>query len=362
MSKRKELVRLFNTIVITLLAVGLILVCSRFIHLGKVEYTDNAVVLRDLTPVNTRVQGYIREIRFEEFQHVSKGDTLVLIEDAEFRLALAQARAGLESSRSESGVISASMSTTDRNVSAASEGVSAADASVAEAKAGMETAKKDYDRYTVLLQKGAVTQQQFDHIRTQYEQALSRYEAAVARARQASASKEATAGVLNEQQQRLAQSEAGTAVAEAALDLAELNLSYTVVTAPCDGYAGRKDIQEGQLVQPGQLLLSVVDDSDVWVIANYREHQMKHILNGSPVTFKVDAIPGIRYNGYVHSISAATGSAYSHVPVDNSTGNFVKVEQRVPVKINLTEDNPKEDIERLLSGLNAQVKVKYGKQ
>ena len=210
----------------------------------------------------------------------------------------------------------------------------------------------DYQRFEELLKKDAVTRQQYDNAKAQYEAARARYEAA--RNRQ-----QATSGVLGEQRQRLGQSEAGESVAEARLNLARLNLSYTVITAPCDGYIGRKDIHVGQLVQPGQLLVNMVDQRSVWIIANYRESQMHHIAVGAPVEFEADAIPGVTFKGKVESISSATGSAYSNMPVDNATGNFVKVEQRVPVRIELTADNNADDVKRLLSGLNVECEVDY---
>ena len=359
MNKRKQVLRAYNIIVIALLGIGVIYVCSRFVHLGTVEYTDNAMVNRNITPINTRVQGFIKEIRFKEFQHVHKGDTLVIIEDAEYRLALAQAEAGVKGSKSGSNAVSATINTVESNVHVASAGINVAGAGVAEARVGMQNAKKDYDRYTMLLKKDAVTQQQFDNIKTQYEEALSRYQGAVAKMNQASANKNATAVVKHEQTQRLGQSNAGVSVAQATLNLARLNLSYTVITAPCDGYVGRKNIHEGQLVQPGQLLVDMVDQDEIWVIANYRETQMENVKVGMPVEFKADAISSVTFKGRVQSISSATGSVYSNIPIDNATGNFVKVEQRVPVRIELTRDNNIADVKRLLSGLNVECEVDY---
>jgi|LAHS01.1.fsa_nt_gb membrane fusion protein (multidrug efflux system) len=359
MNKKKQIVRAYNLVVISLLVLGAIYVVSRFVHLGTVEYTDNAMVHRNLTPVNTRVQGFIKEIRFNEFQYVHRGDTLVVIEDAEYRLALAQAAAGVKGSRSGSGAITASMHTVDSNVGVARAGMQVASAGITEARVSMDNARRDYDRFAALLKKGAVTQQQFDQVKTQYEQWRSRYEAAQARLAQASASRQATAVVKHEQQQRLGQSAAGVSVAEATYNLARLNLSYTVITAPCDGYVGRKTIHEGQLMQPGQLLVTMVDARDVWVIANYRESQMDHIKVGERAELKADAVPGVKFTGRVQSISAATGAAYSNIPVDNSTGNFVKVEQRIPVRIQLTADNNAADIKRLIEGLNVECEVDY---
>lgn len=359
MNKRKQILRAYNILVIVLLVLGVLYVCSRFVHLGSKEYTDNAMVHRNLTPVNTRVQGFIKEIRFKEFQKVKKGDTLVILEDAEFRLALAQAEASLRGQRSGSGAVSASMNTTSRNVTVASEGMRVASAGISEAKEGMDNAKRDYDRFAALLPKGAVTPQQYDNAKTRYEQARSRWLAAKARLSQASASRNATASITGEQSHRLGQSQAGESVAEAQLRLARLNLSYTVITAPCDGYVGRKNIYIGQLVQPGQLMVNVVDQNSVWVIANYRESQLHHIKDGADVTFTCDAIPDVRYKGKVVAVSSASGADMDNIPVDNATGNFVKVEQRVPVRIELTKDNKAEDVKRLLSGLNVETEVKY---
>lgn len=344
-SNKKHIKRAYNAVVIVLLVGVVTYVASRFVHLGNVEYTDDAQVQRHITPINTRVQGFIKEIRFEEYQHVKKGDTLVVIEDTEYRLQLAQAEANLRGSRSVSSATAAGMNTTQSNVRVAS-------ASIDEARVNMENARDDYKRYAALLERNAVTRQQYDNARTRFESAKARYE-------QASASRRSTTLTLGEQGHRLNQTSAGVSVAEAAVNLARLNLSYTVIVATADGVMGRKDIHEGQLVQPGQTLASIVDDNAVWVIANYRETQLKHVSVGNAVEFTADAIPGITFHGTVESLSPATGSAYSMVAADNATGNFVKVEQRVPVRIVLTKDNKPEDVAMLKAGLNVETEVKY---
>jgi len=345
MKNQKHIKRIYNVAVIAVVVMALGYVCSRFLHLGSKEWTDDAQVQRHITPLNARVGGFIKEIRFEDFQHVKKGDTLVIIEDAEYQLALAQAEAGWKGSRSGASAVSAGMNTTASNVRVAAAGIE-------EARVNMENAKADYERYASLLEKDAVTRQQYDNARARYEAARARYE-------QAAQQKQSTSLVQSEQAQRLSQSTAGASVAEAQVRLARLNLSYTVIVATCDGVMSRKDIHEGQLVQPGQLLARIVDDDQVWVVANYRETQMKHIAVGHTVQFEADAIPGVTYRGEVESIAGGTGSAFSHVPVDNATGNFVKVEQRVPVRIRLTADNRPEDVQRLLAGLNVECEVNY---
>ena len=345
MSQKSRIKLGYNTFVIVLLLSVVVYAFSHFVHLGRVEYTDDAQVQRHITPVNNRVQGFIREVRFEEYQRVHRGDTLVIIEDAEYVLRHAQAEASLAATRQGSDVISAGMTTTESRERSAVAGIE-------EARVNMENAKADYDRYTALLKKEAVTRQEYDNVRTRYEAAKARYDQAVA-------GRQSTSLVRTEQAQQLTLNGSSIEAAEAAVHLARLNLSYTVVLATADGVMGRKDIHEGELVQPGQQLARIVDDTDVWVIANYRETQLRHIKVGDRVTFKADAIPGRKYIGEVESFSPATGSAYSRVAADNATGNFVKVEQRVPIRIRLTADNDAADVALLLSGLNVETKVKY---
>lgn len=222
-----------NLVVLVILAIGIWWICIQFIKFNISTYTDNAQVRRHIVPVTARVQGYIKEVRFDEYSYVHKGDTLVIIEDREYQLKLAKAR-------------------------------------------------KDY---------------------------------------------------------------------------AALNVSYTVITAPTDGYTSKKTLQEGQFVQPGQTLLSIVDENDVWVVANYKETQTAKMKIGDRVRITVDAIPGVEYIGAIESISNATGAQYSIVPQDNATGNFVKVEQRLPVKIRFTKENSKANIRRLRAGLNVECEM-----
>ena len=138
-----------------------------------------------------------------------------------------------------------------------------------------------------------------------------------------------------------------------------LNLSYTVVLAPCDGFTGRKEIQEGQLIQPGQTLVDVVDADDKWVVANYKETQTANIQVGQTVEIEVDAVPHHTFKGVVRSISRATGASFSLMPQDNSSGNFVKIEQRIPVRIDFTEDNNTKAMERVSAGMNVECTVLY---
>lgn len=345
MNAKRKIKLAYNAFVIILLLFLAIYTLTRWVHWGNIEYTDDAQVQRHITPINTRVQGFIKEIRFEEYQRVGNGDTLVVLEDAEYMLQVAQAEADCEAVRQGSTVITAGMSTTASNVVAAT-------AAIEEARVNMLNAKADYERYEALLQQESVTRQQFDNMKARYESAKARYE-------QATAQRKSTSLMRSEQEQRLTQNASSIEVAQAALNLAKLNLSYTVIMATTDGVMGRKNIHEGELVQPGQQLARIVDDSLVWVIANYRESQMKHIAIGNKVRLEADALPGKKFVGVVEHISPATGAAYSMVPADNATGNFIKVEQRIPVRIRITDDNDPDDVALLLSGLNVETKVEY---
>ena len=343
MLTRKVKKLIYNTVIVCLLAAGLIYVCSRFFHPG-VEYTDNAQVKRHITPVNTRVQGFIQRICFDEYKPVRKGDTLVIIEDTEFRLRLAQAEADLANALSGQEATTAGIATTQNNLSVN-------DAGIAEVRVQLENARRELERYKKLLAEDAVTRQQYDNIATAYEATKARYE-------QVSRVKHSTSLTKNEQTHRLGQNEAAVRLAQAAVELARLNLSYTVIVATCDGVTGRMDIHEGQLVQPGQTMVDIVDGTDLWVIANYRETQLPNIHEGDRVTLTADAVPGITYTGTVESISDATGAAFSFIPQDNATGNFVKVEQRVPVRINLAGNDP-DRLKLLRAGFNVECKVKH---
>jgi len=333
--------------ILSLLIIGgaTIWVASKFIHLGRVEFTDNAQVHRQIVPVNSRVQGYIKEIRFEEFAPVSKGDTLVIIDDADMRLNVARARADLRNAR-------AGLDVASQSVASASADVAVSEASIAEAKVVMDMAATDLERYGNLLARDATTRREYDAVRTDYEAKKARYEM-LARRRQATSTAE---GVTR---RRIHQSEAGIDLAQALLETAELNLSYTVILAPCDGFTSRKEIQEGMLVQPGQTLLDIVDSSEVWVTANYKETQLRHVRPGNDVDIEVDAVPGVTFRGRVRSLSAATGASLARIPQDNSAGNFVKVRRRVPVRIDFTADNRPEDIAALGAGMNVECSVRY---
>lgn len=337
MKKTTILRSFYNLIVLLLLIAGVYLVVNHFVHFGDGEFTDNATVQRQITPVNTRVSGFIKEIRFEEFQQVHKGDTLVIIEDSEFRLRLAQAEADLANALAGKEVTATGMQTTDQSIRVA-------DAGIEEARVQLDNARREEERYAQLLKDDAVTPQQYDQVHTAYLATQARYE-------QATRSIGTLSSAKQEQGHRVKQNKAGIDLARSQVRMARLNLSYTVITATADGMVGKKQIHEGQLVQPGQTLVDIVDNTDLWVVANFRETQMPHISVGRKVRMTADAVPGVVFWGTVERISDATGSAFSLIPQDNATGNFVKVEQRIPVRIRFKS---RQNIQRLRAGMNME--------
>lgn len=335
--KQKKLLRtIYNICVLVILLVGVWLVVNHFVHFGQGEYTDNATVQQHITPVNARVGGFIKEIRFNEYQPVHRGDTLVIIEDSEFKLALAQAEANLQRELAGGNATTSGMATTRQNISVT-------DAGIEEARVRLEEARREEKRYAQLLKEDAVTRQQYDQMHTAWLAAKARYE-------QAQRSRGTLASTETEQGHRLSQNKAAIEVARAQVQLARLNLSYTAIIATADGVVGKKNIHVGQLVQPGQAMVDIVDNSELWVVANYRETQLPGIKVGAKVKVEADAVPGVTFEGMVERISDATGAAFSMIPQDNATGNFVKVEQRIPVRISLGSDRKK--LANLRAGMN----------
>lgn len=223
MKSRKFLRWGYNTLVVILLLTGIYFVVAHFVHFGNSEITDNATIYRHITPVNTRVQGFIREIRFDDYQEVHKGDTLVVIDDSEFCLRLAQAEADLASATAGGRVTSSGVNTAQRQVNVSMAGIE-------EARVHLENAEREEKRYAQLLKNDAVTPQQYDAVHTAYLSAKARYEQAL---RQSSA----LTAVKTEQNHRLGQTDAAIRLAKAQVDMARLNLSYTVIVATADGFS-----------------------------------------------------------------------------------------------------------------------------
>lgn len=327
---------------ILLLAAGATVIVTMFTDNG-VERTDDAQVEQYISPVNVKVAGYIKEIRFTEHQFVHKGDTILIIDDREYAIALKQAEAQLMDARSGRKVIGNSVNT-------ASSSATVLDASIEEAELRVEKLERDYRRYSALLEKKASTPVIVEQYKTELDMAKARVSAPMRQ-------REAARSTVSEVSQRQENADAAILRAEAAVDMARLNLSYTVITAPADGYLGRRTIEQGQLVSPGQTITTLIPDGKKWVVANFKETQMARIRPGQKVEITVDAMPGKRFAGTVTAISQATGSKYSMVPTDNSAGNFVKIQQRVPVRIDFNGSLDDTANSRMAAGMMCEIKV-----
>ena len=342
--KRRNII--LNIVCILIAGSGIVWTINYFWRYISYEITNDAFVDQYVAPVNVRVAGYIQEVRFKEHQFVHRGDTLVVLDNREYVIRQKEACAALLDARGSHDVLASGIRTSHTKVAEQ-------DANLAEAKAKLWQAGQDYRRYERLLREESVPEQQFEQVKADYEAARARYDALMRQ-------KEAASSQYDETNKKKVNVEAGILRAEAALDLANLNLSYTVVTAPYSGYMGRRTIEPGQYVSAGQTLSYIVRKSCKWVTANYRETQIANIYIGQPVRIKVDGVPGRVFKGHVTAISEATGSKYSLVPTDNSAGNFVKVQQRIPVRIDF-DDVDEKNMSMLRAGMMVETEAERKK-
>ncbi|MEP7343615.1 MAG: HlyD family secretion protein [Gemmatimonadaceae bacterium] len=291
--------------------------------------TDNAQVDGHIMPVLARVGGFVKLAGPEENAAVRAGDTLVVIDPSEYRVKLASAEADYEAAR----VIAGGRGVAGQSqalVQSATSQQAALESQIRAAQATYQKAMSDMARLQELADKQVVSRQQLDAAQWAVTNAAASLEGVQ---RQAAG---ATAGISGaEAGERLAQ--ARLRAASAVRDNAQLQLSYTTITAPRGGVVSRRQIETGQVVQPGQPLLTIVDDRDVWVSANFKETQLSRLRVGQKADLDIDAYEGCVAQGVVESLSAATGARFALLPPDNATGNFTKVVQRLPVKIRITQ-------------------------
>ena len=341
---KKQRIRQYivSAIGVAILVWGIFEIACLFLDYKNTETSNDAQIEQYISPVNMRATGYIKKIYFKEHQDVKKGDTLLVLDDREYRIRVMEAEAALKDAQAGANVVNASLQTTETSATVY-------EASIAEIEIRLAKLEKDKQRYQNLVARNAATPIQLEQIETEYDATKKKLDAT--RRQQ----KAAYSGV-NEVQTRRANSEAAIERAEAALEMARLNLSYCVVLAPCDGKLGRRALEEGQAVNAGQTITYIMPDTEKWVIANYKETQVENLYVGQKVKMTVDAINGKVFSGKITAISGATGSKYSLVPTDNSAGNFVKIQQRVPVRIEF-EGLSKEDNDRLAAGMMVVVKA-----
>jgi len=328
---------------------GIIILCGGLVWIGMIFWgfeqkntTDDAQVEQYISSINVRASGYISEIRFTEHQYVHKGDTLLIIDNREHKIRLMEAEAALKDANAGKNVIGATLDRTENSVLVY-------DSSIDEIEARINKLRKDKSRFENLVKRNAATPIQLEQIETELIALEAKLESVRQQKRTANSS---VTEVVNKQESV----EAAILRATAAVEMARLNLSYTVVTAPCDGWLGRRALEVGQLVNAGQAITNILPDEQKWIIANYKETEIKNLSVGQEVKITVDAWPDDEFQGVITHISAATGSKYSMVPTDNSAGNFVKIQQRIPVRIDFVGLS-KEDNSKLAAGMMAVVET-----
>lgn len=324
---------------LAVLIAGIIYFVNYFVVSSKYEETNDAQVETYINPVSARASGYIDKILFEENQVVRRGDTLVVLDDREYRARMQEAEAAVEDARAQLIVL-------DNSVESLITGTTVNKDQIVAARARLWRSEQDIRRFENLIKEEAVTRSDYDQVKAGHDVAESEYSASENNLK-TSYSK------IVELRSRKALLLADLKRKLALLNYARINLGYTVITAPYGGRLGRKVIQEGQQVQVGQPLVTIINEREKWVIANYKETQVAKMYVGQPANLEVDALPGHVFHGRVESLSGATGARFSLLPPDNSTGNFVKITQRVPVKI-LFDDTA---LAVVKAGMNVNVKI-----
>ncbi|PQA91973.1 secretion protein HlyD [Chryseobacterium shigense] len=338
--KEKRINKTITLLAWILIISGITGMVSFYLFSRKNVTTNDAQIEQYITPVSSKVSGFIKTIRFDENQFVRKGDTLIIIDNREFVNQVRMAEAGLHANAENITTIESGVNTKESDSKII-------DAKIASAKIDIWRTEQDFKRYKNLVSEDAATEQQFENVKASYEQAKANLLALEQQ-------KKAVKAGASEQQTKVAPVKSQIQQSSANLNNAQLFLSYTVITAPYDGWVGKKTIQEGQLIKEGQALLQIVS-KEKWIIANYKETQLGQIDPNKEVTITADAYPDLEFKGKVVSVSPASGSQFSLVKPDNATGNFVKIEQRFPVKIIL---NNNQNNEKLLSGMNVLVSAK----
>ena len=307
------------------------------------ESTDDAQVEGDVYPVLPRVGGPVLRVQVDENQTVKKGDVLVTLDPADYQQRVNAAEAALFAAQAQVAAARAGVATAQANVRTAQTGIGVS-------QANQERLQKDLKRSTFLREQDIIPQSEYDAVQANLKATAAQRATATD---QVSGARQQVAAAA----QQIAVAQAVVKQRQADLDNARLQLSYTTIVAPENGIVSRKNVQPGQVVQPGQQLLGLVGSARTWVVANFKETQLEDMKVGQPVKLEVDAYPKEAFQGHIESLSAATGARFALLPPDNASGNFVKVTQRVPVRIALDKTDPQHPLRAGMS-VNAVVQVK----
>jgi membrane fusion protein (multidrug efflux system) len=342
-------------ILIAIVAVAVIGGGTYWIHSMGHESTDNAQLDGNIVPVRASVAGYVEAVRFNDNQAVHKGDTLVVIQSRDYTAMVAQSEAALANARAQLEVARSGFSTADLNASASALSGMAMGGNVTTAETRLWKAQKEFDRVQAMVKDNAATAQQLDAVQADVDVSKAQLEMARKQTSAAQAQAGGARSQVKAQQAQIALAEALVQQREAELQLARLKLNSTVITAPFDGTISKKSVEQGQYVSIGAPVCAAVDMHHLWVTANFKETQLNDLRPGQAVEVKVDAFPELELHGHVASLGGATGARFSLLPPDNSTGNFVKVTQRISVRIDL--DQQGDSTTYLAPGLSAVVDV-----
>jgi membrane fusion protein, multidrug efflux system len=355
-AESKQRNRKFLIVLAVLIVAGGWFGFTKYNHAQHHEETDDAHVEANISPVIPRISGYVGNVNVKDNQMVKKGDTLLVLDNRELKLRLEQAEAALSTAQSNLGAARASTNAATANIATSRASVSTIDAQIETAKVNVWRTTQDYNRYANLIKDHSVTQQQYEQALAAKQTAERQLEVLQQQKNQASTQ---TNAVSTQSQASSSQiGVAGSVIRQRQVDVedAKLNLSYTVITAPADGLVSKINVQPGQFIQAGQSIFSMVLNNDLWVIGNFKETQLSKMKIGQRVTVEVDAYPGRKFEAKLSSFSPATGSSFALLPPDNASGNFVKVVQRIPVKIEFNNPNDPA-VKQLRAGMNAVVDV-----
>jgi len=352
---KKKINKRFATIFALIVIGGGLFGFVKWNHAQSHEETDDAQIEGSISPAIPRVSGYVTEIKVRDNQQVKKGDTLLVLDNRDLVIKVAQAEAALLAAQSGLSVAEATTTFSRANIYTTEANVATANAQIEAAKVNVWRATQDYNRYANLIKDHSITQQQFEQAEAGKQTAERQLQVLIEQRNAASKQTGAASSQSNATAQQANVASATIKQRQADLDNANLNLSYAVITAPEDGMVSKVNVQKGQYVQAGQALFSVVHENDVWVVANFKETQLSKMKVGQKVIVTVDALGNHEFEAKLSSFSPATGSRFSLLPPDNASGNFVKVVQRVPVKIEFAQKD--ELIKNLRPGMNADVDV-----
>lgn len=340
-----------------LIILGLLVIGGAWFGISKYTYsqhhedTDDAQVSADISPVIPRVAGYVMEARVKDNQRVKKGDTLLILDNRDYVIKVEQAEAALAIAQTNLSNAKAVTSAARANIATSQASVGTVDAQIEAAKVNLWRATQDFERYENLIKDHSITQQQYEQASAAKQSAEKQVAILQEQKKQASTQSNAVAVQSNATASQINVADATIKQKQVDVDAAKLNLSYTIITAPQDGLVSKVNVQPGQYVQSGQALFNIVHSDDVWVVANFKETQLDKMKVGQQVVVKVDAYPGHKFQASVASFSPATGSTFALLPPDNASGNFVKVVQRLPVKIVFTDANDSL-VHKLRPGMN----------